>query len=114
MRFAPLILGSMSLTALSRRLPFVKRLADSVYISGVKAQDGRPNVPPVEIRASAQPSNLDVVPLLRCPVTGSALEWHPRRKCLIGCSGLRYPVHDDIPILLPEYAAGTCAGSAST
>lgn len=109
MRFAPLILGSMGLTALSRRLPVVKRLADSVYVSGVKPQDGRPNVPPVEIRENAQPSNLDVVPLLRCPVTGSTLAFDPARDRLIGRSGLSYPIVDDIPILLPESAAGTPA-----
>jgi uncharacterized protein YbaR (Trm112 family) len=108
-RFAPLILGSIGLTALSRWLPPMRRLADSVYVSGVKAQNGRPVAPSVEIRESAQPSNLDVVPLLRCPVTGSELSFDPKRARLISRSGVRYPVRDDIPILLPEYAEGTPA-----
>lgn len=99
-RFAPLILTSMALTAVSRLVPLVKRMADSVYVRGIKPNSVTA-LSAVSIRERSSPSNLDILPLLRCPITGSELQLDKQRGKLVAGSGLEYPVVDDIPILLP-------------
>jgi hypothetical protein len=101
MRFIPLILGSMGLTALAQVFPPMKRLADSVYVHGVKPYASA-RAQEIAIQESGQRSNLDILPLLRCPVDGTPLQFNPRRNLLVSNSGREYPVVDDIPVLLPD------------
>ena len=47
----------------------------------------------------------EVLALLVCPVTRTALEWDPERQELISESaGVAYPVRDGVPVMLIEEA----------
>jgi hypothetical protein len=45
----------------------------------------------------------EVMAILRCPVTGSRLRWE-NGHFVSEIGGLRYPVREGIPVLLPEEA----------
>jgi uncharacterized protein YbaR (Trm112 family) len=50
-----------------------------------------------------QPIDDEILSLLRCPVTRSKL--HLQQGCLVAeVGGLRYPIRNGIPVLLPEEA----------
>lgn len=47
----------------------------------------------------------ELLALLVCPVTRTALEWDEERQELVSAAaGLAYPVRDDIPVMLVEEA----------
>ena len=52
-----------------------------------------------------RPLDPKLLEILVCPVTKAPLEWDPVAGELISRSaGLAYPVHDGIPIMLPDEA----------
>jgi len=62
-----------------------------------------PSSPAADSGASPSAVRPDVLELLRCPVTRSPL--HQEGDWLIAeVGGLRYPVRDGIPVMLPEEA----------
>ena len=47
----------------------------------------------------------ELLALLVCPVTRTALKWDPERQELISeAAGLAYPVRDGVPVMLIEEA----------
>jgi uncharacterized protein YbaR (Trm112 family) len=64
--------------------------------------------PILPVMASSHPiQTLDeeTISILRCPVSGSRMHLDPSDNCLVcEVGGLRYPVRDGIPVLLPEEA----------
>lgn len=99
-RYAPVILASMGLARLSQIFPPLRRLADSVYVEAFK-----PSVPGTGTNETKLPAAAHelkhLLPILRCPVSGSRLEWDATRQRLVSPEAdLAYPVVDDIPILV--------------
>jgi SAM-dependent methyltransferase len=102
-RYKAVVLASLALTALSRLAPPLKYAADSVYVRGDKP--GVAEAPAAGPRRE-RGDNLDVVPLLRCPVSGGELQYEPAQERLVcAAAGLAYPVVDTIPVLLADRAA---------
>lgn len=51
----------------------------------------------------------ELLRILACPVCLAALEHHAERLSCVGC-GRRYPIVDDVPVLLVEAAEPPAAG----
>ncbi len=98
-RYKPLVAASLILTLLSRIVPGLKRISDSIYVQGRKPSG--PN-------GDSGPSRLDFlqfVNILRCPLSRSPLEFDWERGQLISReAGLAYSVEDGVPILLSHAA----------
>jgi len=110
-RYQAVVLCSEILKRLSRRIAWLKRFADSVYMVAIK--DARPGIPrpaagrPILPTAvgSAGGDNLDVLDWLACPATGGPLVFDAGRSELVSrAAGVAYPVRDGIPVLLAEEA----------
>ena len=107
-----LVLGSIVLTGFSRILPPLKLISDSVYVRAQKNEDQRLRSSRIlsdDFRKmhsqSTVTSNLAILDLLRCPVSGGELEFDETRCELVSQrAGLSYPIEQDIPILLEERA----------
>ena len=99
------VLASLTGSFLTRFVPQLTKFSDSVYIIGKSDQDK--DVAAVnqflEMHKRDPKDNLNIVPLLKCPVSGSSLRLSEDRKQLIA-DNLVYPVKNDIPILLPDQA----------
>jgi SAM-dependent methyltransferase len=106
LRFRPIVLASLALTALSKAVPPLRRVADSVFCRAVKAGDaGRGTLASEGFADSVPDPNLAILPLLRCPKTLNRLELDAGGERLLNHeAGIAYPVVEGIPILLPERA----------
>jgi ubiquinone/menaquinone biosynthesis C-methylase UbiE/uncharacterized protein YbaR (Trm112 family) len=101
LRYAPLILGSLLLSQSSRVLPGLKRLSDSVYVRAKKTGG------PIPLESAAWPAgadNLELVPLLRCPLTHRPLHVSGSDALVTDDGSVSYPVVDGIPVLLAAEA----------
>jgi SAM-dependent methyltransferase/uncharacterized protein YbaR (Trm112 family) len=103
LRYRAVVLASLTLTSLSRWLPPLQYCADSVYIQGDKPRTAGDNATnePLSGNLYHCRNNLDIVPLLRCPVSGGVLDYDKEKERLVcSTSRLAFPVVDTIPVLL--------------
>lgn len=106
------ILCSASLIGnkMCRVLPVLKPFADSIYVNAIKKENKVPegnNTPDESLLdiAGHRWSNLDIVPLLACPLSKGPLSLSPSSDFLISeRAGVKYPVIDEIPILIASQA----------
>lgn len=99
-RYKAVPLLSEGLKLAARALPALGRRADSVYAIAENAK----GAPKASVRPTGS-SNLGVVPLLACPVSGGPLTLSAGGDRLVSDrASLAFPVEDDIPILIPEEA----------
>lgn len=102
------VAASMALTGLSSVLPPVGWFSDSVYAIAAKLGNaaGESQALAAFLRQQkAGENNLDIVHLVRCPITGGDLTHDPYRHEFVNERfGLAYPIEDNIPILLKDRA----------
>jgi len=94
------LLGSL----LTKIVPGLKWISDSIYINAVKENEGIVNSNLVSFLKAhqAEPTNnLNIVHLLKCPLTGKALLVSVDKKFITTLDGkVQYPIKDGIPILI--------------
>jgi uncharacterized protein YbaR (Trm112 family)/ubiquinone/menaquinone biosynthesis C-methylase UbiE len=99
--FRPIPAVSEALRLASKSVEPLARLADSLYVVANKTAKVTDRAPTI----ARTGSNLDVLAILRCPVSGTALEHDRGRSELVSrAAGLAYPIVDDIPNMIPEEA----------
>lgn len=95
---------SLAGSLLTRIIPSLTRIADSIYIEAVKKQGGLINNGLQEfLKAHAQnpADNLNIVHLLQCPVSGKPIILSEDKGFVITTDGMfKYPVIDSIPVLI--------------
>ena len=95
---------SLAGSLLTKIIPPLKNRADSIYVEAIKEGEGNTNSSLEKFYQAhqADPSdNLNIVHLLQCPVTGSALTISADRSFVSSADGnIKYPVKDGIPILI--------------
>lgn len=102
---------SLAGSALTKVIPGLKYLSDSIYIKAVsnqaKTQHFSGDVQSLRSNyLSNAVDNLAVVPLLQCPKTGfEVVLSEDRRRVLVPKAGLYYPIKDTIPHMLIDKAA---------
>ncbi len=104
------ITGSRTLSNLATLIPPMKSIADSIYIKSEK--HGVADMGSIEAKKSfltahaLNPSdNLNIIHLLRCPVSGQAVQLSDDRSEAISRFGrLAYPVKNNIPIMIASEA----------
>ena len=99
---------SLLLTSISKVLPFSKYLADSVYITAKKKNTFSENTQLnnfINTHTVGNFDNLNVIKLLKCPISGNEVEMSPDRKKIISKTiGIYYPIEDNIPIMISSEA----------
>jgi ubiquinone/menaquinone biosynthesis C-methylase UbiE/uncharacterized protein YbaR (Trm112 family) len=107
------ILCMMSLTgsALTKVIPGLKSISDSIYISGHKKNAAVAAVNPAigtfvtKHKSGEAHDNLHVVNLLRCPKHGGTVMLSADRKQVVAKeAGVWYPVENNIPIMIASEA----------
>jgi uncharacterized protein len=104
------ITASRALSNLASLIPPMKSLADSIYIKSVK--HGLPDGTSEESKALFQKAhavnpaqNLNIIHLLRCPVSGQPVELSDDRSEVISkFARLAYPVKNNLPIMIASEA----------
>jgi len=99
---------SLGLSGLTKVIPGLTKMADSIYISASKSATNAVDldVSPFLKDHHEQPfDNLNVVRLLKCPQSGSPVTLSPDRKRVISQAiGIYYPVINNIPIMIASEA----------
>ena len=104
-KYKPVVVASEALKALAKRVSFVRWLSDSVYVRGQKPPSSQPSSRPDSASPFPREHNLWILPWLACPVTSQPLEYDDHTHSLLSpAAGLRYPIEDDVPVLIPESA----------
>jgi uncharacterized protein YbaR (Trm112 family) len=103
-KYKAVVITSEGLKAIAKMLPLIEWFSDSVFVRGRKPISGR-----VEPAAHSSPfgpeHNLWILPWLVCPATNRPLRYEKRTHTLISdAAASRYPIEEDIPILLEERA----------
>lgn len=107
------ILCAISLTGVKicKIVPALNSLADSIYVKAVKEQSSceliskRALMDFRELNEKKEFSNLNIVPLLHCPISKGALYRSQGGDFLISDkAGVKFPVYNDIPILINSEA----------
>lgn len=99
--FRPIPMVSEALRRAAKSVTPIARLADSIYAIATKTSAAPADAP----KLTRTGSNLDVISILRCPVSGGALEHDRGRRELVSRdAGLAYPIVDDTPNMIPESA----------
>lgn len=101
--------ASLLLSALTKVVPGMKYYSDSLYINARKKDgDSSPQESIdkfIRLHKLDPANNLNIIPLLRCPVSGSRLTLSENNKKLLSPeAGIYYPVEDGIPILIRSEA----------
>jgi ubiquinone/menaquinone biosynthesis C-methylase UbiE/uncharacterized protein YbaR (Trm112 family) len=98
-------------TALTKIIPPLKYISDSLYIKATKTTEGdetgaRQRLEQFFALQRQHPDdNLNIWPLLRCPKYGTPLVLSADRKRLASTeAGIYYPVENDIPVLIASEA----------
>ena len=94
-------------SALTKVIPPLKQISDSLYIRAEKKNNSTVSDNPDAVNrfrkmhAEKPSDNLNIHPLLKCPKTGGSITISADRKRAI-CeeSGIYYPVENDIPIMI--------------
>ncbi len=101
---------SLLFSSFTRIIPPLKHLSDSIYITATKKEivpiDDNKNIHTFLQSHNASPgNNLNIVPLLRCPISGKTLKVsNDQNKLISSEAGVYYPVVDKIPILIKSEA----------
>lgn len=106
------ILCSASLfgNGLCKALPVMNSLADSIYVKAFKKEEKKSGSASItnihSLNNDIGPwNNLNIVPLLVCPLSGGSLSVSPSADFLISEKAkVKYPVIDQIPILISSQA----------
>src|SRR5450432_4806786 len=105
-----IVSASRTLSNLATLIPQIKSVADSIYIKSVKHGKADNNsleaLKNFQTAHARQPSdNLNMVHLLKCPVSGEAVHLSEDRTEVISrFARLAYPVKNDIPIMIASEA----------
>lgn len=97
---------SLISTFISKNLPFLKYFSDSIYINVYKKSKTKENnqkaIQEFLTKHSLNPNdNLNILPLLQCPITGEDLHINNDRTLIISNkSKITYPIINDIPVLV--------------
>ena len=95
---------SLAGTLLTKIIPPLKNIADSIYAEAYKESKGIKNNNLDQFYKAHQQdpaNNLNIVHLLQCPVSGKALQVTADKNFIITTDGLiKYPVKEGIPILI--------------
>ena len=102
------VIFSLTLSALTNLIPGMKYLSDSIYIKAIK-EGFATNTNDIEsflhLHQYNKGNNLNIVPLLRCPISKMNLVLSNDRQFLISENGnIRYPVINNVPILIESEA----------
>ena len=106
-KYKPIVVASEVMKSAASVLPPVRWLSDSVFVSGrkVRINSAQLNAAPRATTQFGPEHNLWILPWLACPVSGEALEFDAATHSLLSRgAGLRYPIEEDVPILLEERA----------
>lgn len=105
-RYKPLVIASEVLKGLCRVVSPLKHAADSVFVMAEKASRNIANDSSVTALSDREDeSNLAILPLLRCPLSGARLVHDTVGHSLISREArLAYPIVDDIPVMIPNMA----------
>lgn len=97
-------LASLGLSLLTQIFPQLTKYADSIYVQASKKNKGLDDLTRnifLERHQHAGFDNLNIVTLLRCPISGGELVLDKTRTKLISKeAGVCYPIIQDIPILV--------------
>lgn len=102
--------ASLAGSAIAKLVSPLKNICDSLYFEAVKSGNmAEKDVQSVRLfldaHASQPGNNLNIVYLLRCPVTHERLAWDPVSGSVINQSKtLAYPVIDGIPVMIQSEA----------
>ena len=99
---------SLFLSKVASIIKPLKYLSDSIYIKSVK-KDGIENVKAIEtfkqLHAKDSKNNLNLIPILRCPISGGELVLGEKSSRLFSPnSKVYYPIINNIPILVKTEA----------
>lgn len=105
---------SLATTGVLKSFDFLKGMADSIYIKAEKFKeqqkiDAGDNLNAINsflMNHTSNPrNNLNIIPLLRCPISGNDLIQSDDGKWLIALKGsVKYPVINNIPVLITSEA----------
>jgi len=99
---------SLLLSSMTHIIPGMKSLSDSLYLKAIKKSFATENLGRNQFLKNHQSetfSNLDIVPLLKCPKYGGSLVLSTDKKKLISEeAGIYYQIVNDIPILISSEA----------
>jgi uncharacterized protein YbaR (Trm112 family) len=93
---------SEALKSVSRLLPPLRYVSDSVFVCAVRLANRHDASSPMD---GALENGPGIFPLLQCPLTGTGLEYDAENGRLISRpAGKAYPIVDGIPAMIPEEA----------
>ena len=97
------------MSQLARIIKPIRQLSDSIYITASKKEKVTNNTNALKhflkLHGQNPGSNLNIVPLLKCPKYGGDLELNDTKDKLISVeAGIYYMIEDDIPILISSEA----------
>jgi SAM-dependent methyltransferase/uncharacterized protein YbaR (Trm112 family) len=103
-----IVFTSLLLSKIASVVTPIKYLSDSIYVKSVK-QEGETNADAIEAFKQSHrenPSNnLNIVPLLRCPVSGGSVVLDSSETRLISFNAnVYYPIVNGIPIMIKSQA----------
>ena len=99
---------SLFLSQLTKLLPFMMNFSDSLYITAKKKEQdlnfNKGLKEFEELRLKNDYSNLHILPLLQCPITHTKLFIFDKEFVINEIKTYKYPIIDDIPILIKSEA----------
>ncbi len=98
----------LAMTAVSKLIPGAANYADSLYLSSRKSDRNAEfcyELSEFFYNHYKKPYDpLNILPLLKCPITGMNVNLSPDRLNIVSEGGYIYPVEDGIPIMLRDKA----------
>lgn len=102
--YKPVVMTSLVLNQLSKVVTPLKYVSDSIYVEMTKNTGANTPKKTIDL-LSPVGRNIDIVPLLKCPVSGKGLVYdNDQNRVIVQEAGLYYPVINDIPVMLKESA----------
>lgn len=103
--------ASLAGVQLCKVIPFLNAKADSIYVKAIKEQEG-PEADSKKLftdfealHSNQEFNNLNILPLLQCPISGGSLYLSQSGDALISEKAkVKFPVIDKIPILISSEA----------
>ena len=100
-----LCLGSLTGSGLTNIIPGLKHFSDSLYVTATKkGQNNLLNLAVDTFMKSHKQdatNNLNIIPLLKCPIHGSDIELSDdKKKAISKGNGIYYPIENSIPIMI--------------
>lgn len=100
-----LCLASLTGSNLTKIIPGLKKFSDSLYITAYKKGQNNTLNTAVETFITSHKqnptNNLNIIPLLKCPIHGSDIELsNDNKKAISKGNGIYYPIENSIPIMI--------------